>query len=130
MIVRYNHSVFGALVESRTLLWGLGVGTFILTFAFSSWHDGLWRSDAAPVMRAAPTGAVSSHPLGPRSAAKTPPIAAVAPAFAAMIPPPANAPPGLVQSEPQSEPYSTPGVDDEAMRDRSDRGAERGPRSH
>ena len=29
----------GALVERRTLLWGLAVGAFVLTFAFSFRHD-------------------------------------------------------------------------------------------
>jgi hypothetical protein len=94
----------------RILLCGLG--TFILTLAFSFWHD--WRHDAAPVTRAAPqphkdslvpAGAVASNPLGP---------------------PPAIAPPEAVQSDP----YSTPDVDDGTTLARRDRGAERGSRSH
>jgi hypothetical protein len=44
----------GAQVKSRILLWGLTAAVFILTLAFSSWHEGLWRSDAARATRAAP----------------------------------------------------------------------------
>src|SRR5580658_9172504 len=44
----------GAQVKSRILLWALTAGVFILTLAFSSWHEGLWRSDAARATRAAP----------------------------------------------------------------------------
>jgi|HubBroStandDraft_1064217.scaffolds.fasta_scaffold00036_86 hypothetical protein len=128
MIVRYRCGLFsGVLVKSRILLCGLVVGTFILTLAFSSWHDGLWRSGAAPVTRAAPpTGAVASPPFGPTSEAMTTPTAAATPATAAMNPPPAITTPESVQSEP----YSTPDVDNAAMPARRDRGAEHGSRSH
>ena len=108
------------------LLCGLIVAAFILTLAFSSWHDGLWRSDAAPVTRAVPqlhedrlvpTVAVGSRPFGPSAAAMATPTAAAAPAAAAMEPA-------------QSEPYSTPDVDNGDTRARSDRSAERGARTH
>jgi hypothetical protein len=112
---------FGALVERRILLCGLVVGAFVLTFAFFSRHEGLWGSDAAPSARAAaqPREAVA------RSTGEA------APAAAAMNPPPVIAPPEPVQSEP----YSTPDVDNGEMengkmRGRSDRAAEHGSRSH
>jgi hypothetical protein len=101
-------------------------GAFILTLAFSSWHEGLWRSDAAPVTRAAPqphedrlapTVAVGSRPSGPSAPAMATPTAAAAPAAAAMEPA-------------QSEPDSTSDVDHGEMRARSDRSAERGARTH
>jgi hypothetical protein len=123
MIVRYIYDFFiGALVERRILLCGLAVGAFfVLTFAFSSWHEGLWRSDAAPSTRAV---------AQPREAmARTTDEAA--PAAAAMNPSPAIAPPEPVQSEP----YSTPDVDNGetengTMRHPSDRAAEHGARTH
>lgn len=124
-------------MESRILLCGVGAGVFILTLAFLSWreglwHDGLWRYGAAPAARAAPQphgslpskGAVASNPLVPASEAVTAPTAAAAtaaaaPAAAAVVPPELA----------QSEPHSTPDVDNEALPARRDRGAERGSRS-
>jgi len=126
-----------ALVERRILLCTLGVGAFIVTLAFSSWHDGLWHPDA-PATPAAlqhhqdslvATGTVAAQPFAPSSEAVTTPIAAALPAAAAMSPPPAPAAPEPVQSEPQSEPDSNPEVDDNAVRARRDRGAEHGSRS-
>src|SRR5579863_9808975 len=115
----------GALVERRILLYGLTLGAFVLTLAFSSWHDGLWRSPAAPVAGAAPQPHKDSLvPTGAR------PTAGAAPAAAAMNPAPAIAPPEPVQSEAQNELSSTPDVEDGAMRARRDRGAGRGARSH
>jgi hypothetical protein len=107
-------------VEQRILLCGLMVGAFILTLTLSSWHDGLWRSDAAPVTRAAPN---------PHEDGLVPRGAVAAPAAAAMNPPRAIAPPEPAQSEPQSEPSSAPDVDDGERLARRDRGAERGSRS-
>jgi hypothetical protein len=113
------------------LLCGLMVGAFILTLAFSSWHHGLWRADAAPVMRTAqerykdslaPIGAVAPHPSGS-------PTAAAAPAAAAMNPPPAIAPSAPAHSEPESEPNSAPDVDNGARLARRERGTEHGSRS-
>lgn len=119
MFARYISDFFiGALVERRTLLWGLPVGAFVLTFAFSFRHD--WRSDAAPSTRAA---ARPPEATGARTGE-------AAPAAAAMNPPPAIAP-----AEPvQSEPYSTHDVDNgemanAKMRARTDRAAEHGSRS-
>jgi hypothetical protein len=115
---------FGALVVRRILLYGLTAGAFALTLAFSSWHDAVWRSEAAPVPRAAPqphqdslvpTGGVASLPVAPTPEALATPTDAAAPAM---------------QREPQSEPYSTPDVDNGEMRARRDRAAEHGSRSH
>jgi len=112
------------LVTRRLLL--CGIAAFILTLAFSFWHDE--RYDAAPATRVAPrpvkgslasTGAV---PLNPASSeAMTTPTAAVAPAATAMSQ--VIAPSGPVQSDP-------PDVNDGATLVRRDRGAERGSRSH
>jgi hypothetical protein len=113
-------------MDRRILLCGLMAGTFILTFAFSSWRDGLWRHDAAPATRVAPQphmislvskGAPASDPLG---TTMTTPTVAVAPAVT---------PPEPVQNKPQSEPYPTPDADNEATLARGDRGAEHGARS-
>ena len=116
-------------MDRRTLLCGLMAGTFILTFAFLSWHDR--RHDAAPVTRVAPQphinslvskGATVTNSRGPSSQAMAPTIAA-APAVTAMTPP------EPVQGEPQGNPHATPDVDDGAMLVRGDRGAEHGSRS-
>ena len=117
----------GAQVRSRILLWGLTAGVFILTLAFSSWHEGLWRSDAARAIRAAPQHHKDSLvPTGAVAEVMTTPTAAPAPADAAAAapnPPPAIAPPEPVQSEPN------PDVDGATLA-RRDRGAEQGSRSH
>jgi hypothetical protein len=96
-------------VQRPILLCGLAVGAFVLTFAFSSRHDGSRRFDAAPSTPAAaqPPGAVTT------------PTDMVAPAAAALNPNPAIAPP----VPEQSEPYEAP-----PRRDR-DRTGERGSRS-
>jgi hypothetical protein len=113
----------GAQVKSRILLWALTAGVFILTLAFSSWHEGLWRSDAARATRAAPQRPEDSFvPTGAVAEVMTTPTAAAAPA-AAPSPPPAIAPPEPVQSEPN------PDVDGATLA-RRDRGAEHGSRSH
>src|ERR1700722_16127812 len=111
----------GALVDRRIILCGVGVGAFVLTLAFYSWQDGLWRSDAAP------TASIAAQPRQ----ATAMPTAEAAPAAAAMNPPPAIAP----QEPVQSAPYSTLDVDngereDREMLARRDRGTERGSRSH
>jgi hypothetical protein len=107
-------------MDRRILFSVLVAGTFVLTLAFSSWHEGLWRSDAAPV-----THAVASHPSGsPKPAAM--PAAMAAPA-AATNPPPAVAPSDPAQSEPQSD--SAPDVDSGERLARRERGGGRGSRS-
>jgi hypothetical protein len=116
-------------VERRLLL--CGVAAFILTLAFSFWHDG--RHDAARSARVAPqpdmdsrasTGALAANPFS--SEAMTPPIAAAAPAAPAMNPPPADAPPEPVQSNPPA----SSDVDARTTLVWRDRGAEHGSRSH
>ena len=119
-------------MERRILLCGLVVGAFVLTLAFSSRHADLWRSEAVPSTRAA---------AQPHEAIATPTGEAARAAAAAINPPPAIAPP----EPPQSEPYSTPDVDNGEMengrmenrsmengkvRDPRDRVAEHGSRSH
>lgn len=110
----------------RLLLCGLAA--FILTLAFSLWHDGAF--DAAPAARVASqpgkgslasTGAV---PLKPSlSGVLTTPTAAAVPAATAMTQPSVIAPSEPVQGDP-------PAIDDDATPVRGDRGAERGSRSH
>jgi hypothetical protein len=113
----------GTQVKSRILLGGLTAGVFTLMLAFSSWHEGLWRSDAAPTTRAAPQHHKDSFvPTGAVAEAMTTPTAAAVPA-GAPSPPPAIAPPEPVQSEPD------PDVDGATLA-RRDRGAEHGSRSH
>jgi hypothetical protein len=121
MMVRYIEDFFiGALVARRILLCGLVVGAFVLTLAFSSRHDDLWRSDAAPTRAAAQ----------PREAMATPTGEAAPAAAAAMNPPPAIAPPEPVQSEPYSTPeFDNRGMENGKMRARTDRAAEHGSRS-
>lgn len=110
--------LIGTLVENRKLLWGLGVGAFILTLALSSRHAGLWRSP--------PTGVAAVRPLRSQttlSAASPPATAAVRPSFAI-------AAPEAVQRLSRSEPYSTPDADNEVVGERRDRGIEHGSRLH
>jgi hypothetical protein len=114
MSVIFANSFIGALVERRILICGLAMGAFVLAFAFFSWREGLWRSEAAPSTHAA---------AQPHEAAATP-IGEGAPAAAAMISPP------IAPSEPtQSEPYSAPVVESGVMPARRDRGAEHGSRT-
>jgi hypothetical protein len=112
-------SITGTLVDMRILLFGLTV--FILTLAFTFWHDG--HHDAAPVTRAPPEpyketlvspGAVASNPTR---------FAVAAPAAAVMTPSPAIPPTEIAQGAPDA----TLDVDD--SRSRSGRAAERGSRA-
>ena len=116
-------------MERRLLL--CGVAAFILTLAFSFWHDG--RYDAAPSARdssqpntksLAPTVELASNPFS--SQPMTPPTAAAAPLAPVTNPPPADAP-----SEPvQSDPPASPDVYERTTLVWRDRGAEHGSRSH
>jgi len=103
-----------------------GLAAFILTLAFSLWHDGGF--DLAPVAHVAPrpakgsvtsTGAVPSNPFS--SGVLTTRTAAVPAAIAMTQPPPVIAP---------SEPVQSDSVDNDAALVRGDRGDERGSRSH
>jgi hypothetical protein len=119
-------------VGNRIVLLGLGVGAFIVTLAFSSWHEGLWRFERASVTHAAPIP--SAAPMTSRTAETAlAPTAISLRAAAAVSPPPAVTSPEPVQSEPQSEPRGEPDsaseVDDRAIIERGERGAARGARS-
>jgi hypothetical protein len=127
MIARYTAtSSLGAFVKKRILICALAVGAFALTLALSSRHDDLRRSDAATSTR------VAAQAQPPDVMAT--PTGEVAPAAAAMNPPPAiSPPPEPEQSEPPSEPNSTPDVDDGQKEHgtlaQRDRGTERSARS-
>ncbi len=102
-----------------------GVAAFILTLAFSSWHDR--RYDAAPVADVVPLPSKGSlvspgaPPLNPPSSeAATTPTAAAAPAPAVTAMKPVIAPDEPAQSDP---------VANGATLVRRDRGAEPGSRS-
>jgi hypothetical protein len=111
-------------MDRRIILCGLVVATFVLTLAFSSWHEDLWRSDPAPATRA-----VASHPSGSPESAAVPAVMA-APAATEMNPSPAvAAAPEPAQSEPQSEPDSTANGDSGERLARRERGSGRGSRS-
>ena len=125
----------GQFVKRPIFLGGLAVGAFIVTLAFSSWHEGLWHAAAEP-----PTGAVpqpnrdvvasgpAAPPAGQSSEAASPtPPGAVAPATA-VNPPAAIAPLEAPQGDPQYEQSPNPGVDSEAMR--RDRGVQHSSGSH
>lgn len=129
--------LIGALVDRRLLLCGLTAGAFVLTLAFSYWHEGLWRSGAAPVTRVAPQhhedrvvpmSPVISNPFPPSH--EPAPTAAASATAAEMNQPPAAVPPESVQGESQSEPDSSPDADNGVMLARRGERAERGSRSH
>jgi len=112
----------GALVARRLLLCGLAA--FILTLAFSLWHDGGF--DVAPAALVAPQpgkGSLASTGAVPlkrsSSGLSTTPTAAAVPAATAMT-----------QVIAPSEPVQSDPVDNDATPARRDRGAERGSRSH
>ena len=100
-------------MDRRLLLWGLGAGTFALTFALASWHDDLWNFARAPAVQGMPL----PEPLSPHSTA--------APAPAAVTPAAVAAATVLAASEPDSAGE----VDAADVPLRGDRGAERGARS-
>jgi hypothetical protein len=103
----------------RILLFGLTV--FILTLAFTFWHDG--HHEAAPVTRAAPEP-YKERLVSPGAVAPNPtPSAVVAPAAVVMIPSPAIPSTEIAQGARDA----TPDVDE--SRSRSGRAGERGSRS-
>ena len=126
-----------SLTNSRILLGALALGAFIVTLAFSSWHEDLWQSAADSTGSAAPQsrkdGVVPPGPvvsvdsdLPPKAMTSMPPDAA-APA-AAMTPTAAMAPLEASQGESQYEQNANPGVDGEAMR--RDRGVQHSSAPH
>jgi hypothetical protein len=116
-------------VKRLILIGGLAVGAFLVTLAFSSWHDGRWQSVAQPSPAALPelkdnvvaTGPAPAPPAEPSSEAKisTPPEP---PASVPVSPPVAIAPYEAPQGQPQYQQYANPGVDGEAIR--RDRGVQ------
>lgn len=104
---------------TRILLCGLAAGAFIVTLAFTSRHEGLWRTAAAPVHvpRAQPRQDAKRLVPGSAAAAET------------NSPPPVAAPEPM-ESAPQSGPYSRADADLEAERARTDRDGGHGSRTH
>jgi hypothetical protein len=124
-MVRYRQRfILGTFVQSRILLCGVMVGTFILALAFLSRRDGLWRREAAPVTPTAPQARISNPP-GPPSEAVTARAAAAAPAATAAPAAGVIAPPDPAQSEPHSD----ADAENEATPAQRDRGTERSSRS-
>jgi hypothetical protein len=110
-------------VKRLILIGGLAVGAFLVTLAFSSWHEGLWQSATQPSPAAAPelkdhvvvTGPAVAPPAEPSSEAKIsmPPE----PAAPVRVSPPVGiAPDEAPQGQPQYQQYANPGVDSEAIR--------------
>jgi hypothetical protein len=68
----------GTTMNQRFLMWGLTSIAFVVTLAISSWHEGLWTSDAihtrgnrpAPLASAEPTE-LPIRPFAPENAAPT-----------------------------------------------------------
>jgi hypothetical protein len=118
-------------VQSQILICGLAVGAFALMFAYSR-HDGPRGPDAAPATlaavqpRDAATPTAAAAPVTAAAPAAAPALSVTAASTAAMNPPPVSAAP----PPEQSEPVAASAVDNEGMRARGDRGAERGARSH
>jgi hypothetical protein len=75
-------------MNQRFLMWGLTSIAFLVTLAISSWHDGLWTSDAIPTrgnrpaaLASAEPTALPERPFAPENAAPTamtPPVLAAA----------------------------------------------------
>jgi len=49
-------------MNQRFLMWGLTSIAFLVTLAMSSWHDGLWTSDATPTWGNRPAALASAEP--------------------------------------------------------------------
>ena len=49
-------------MNQRFLMWGLMSIAFVVTLAISSWHDGLWTSDAIPARGNRPVALSSAEP--------------------------------------------------------------------
>ena len=65
-------------MNQRFLMWGLTSIAFVVTLAISSWHDGLWTSDAVPARGNRPVAlslaeptALPIRPFAPENAAPT-----------------------------------------------------------
>jgi hypothetical protein len=113
------------------------LGAFVVTLAFSSWHEGLWDSAAEPPVSAVPQPSTDNVVPMPTAPSPTEQAATVtAPSLAtsaAMKPPAATAPSDTSQAEtsqgdPQYEEIANPGVDIEAIR--RDRGVQHSSGPH
>lgn len=134
-------------MPERIILLGLACTAFVVTLGVSSWREGLWHSGGSQtaqdienvrrtrsLLSATVPATQPAHPFAPAVVAPE----VVATAAAAPSPPPAtvestplSAPaPELTQSQAQSEPSTSPEVDNGEMLDRMDRAARRGARSH
>ena len=49
-------------MNQRFLMWGLMSIAFVVTLAISSWHEGLWTSDAIPTRGSRPAALASAEP--------------------------------------------------------------------
>ena len=119
-------------MNRRILTGGLALGAFLVTLAFVSWHEDLWRpaTDPAPSVAVQP----SRNPVAPVPVA-APPVAAEtatsAPTDAAPLPATTPAPAPPPDNAPADSAYDqniNPGVDPEAMR--RDRGVQHRSGSH
>jgi hypothetical protein len=128
----------GRLVNRRIVLGAVMGGAFIVTLAFSSWHEGLWDFAADPPVSAVPQpgeDSVLPAPVAPSATDPSSQTATVVPpsvAAAAIKPPSATAAADRSQPETsQSDLYEeipNPGVDTEAIR--RDRGVQHSSGSH
>ena len=99
-------------MNQRFLMWGLASIAFIVTLAFSSWHEGLWPYDETPTRanRAASLASADPVPLPaqpfapehPAPPVETPLVVATTPPQASQqpeAPPPEEAPPPIPAAE-------------------------------
>ena len=99
-------------MNQRFLMWGLASIAFVVTLAFSSWHEGLWPYDETPTRgnRAASLASTDPVPLPaqpfapehPAPAVETPLVVAATPPQASQqpeAPPPEEAPPPMPVAE-------------------------------
>jgi hypothetical protein len=50
-------------MNQRFLMWGLASIAFVVTLAFSSWHEGLWPADETPTRGNRPAALASADPM-------------------------------------------------------------------
>ena len=80
-------------MNQHFLMWGLTSIAFLVTLAISSWHDGLWTSDAIPTRGNRPAALASAEPTAL-------PLRPFAPENAA---PTSMTPPALAAAKPETE---------------------------
>lgn len=135
-------------MPERIIVLGLACAAFVVTLGISSWHNGLWHSGDSStaqdvenaqrtrtLLSSAPTAQLA-RPFAPAVAAPAPPPPAATPPTPP--PPPAETKAGdpgppapeLTQSTAQSEPSTSPEVDNGERLAEMDRAARHGSRSH